>query len=144
MKLYHGSNQIIKQPNLLKGRKFLDFGCGFYLSDEKNQAENRAKSAVLFFEEGEPTVNVFEWTEDAIITHLNISLITMIIGIIVEKNGLSEQEAITMFYQSKTAQKLSDKNILLRKLSPYLLYELWNTEIQTGNYKESPYTAALL
>ena len=46
---------------MAKGRKFLDFGNGFYLSGEKNQAENRAKSAVLFFEEGEPTVNVYEW-----------------------------------------------------------------------------------
>ena len=64
MKLYHGSNQIIRQPNLLKGRRFLDFGSGFYLSDEKSQAENRAKSAVLFFEEGTPTVNVFEWEKD--------------------------------------------------------------------------------
>ena len=43
MKLYHGSNQIIRQPNLLKGRKFLDFGSGFYLSDEKKQAENSPK-----------------------------------------------------------------------------------------------------
>ena len=64
MKLYHGSNQIIKQPDLLKGRKFLDFGNGFYLSGEKSQAENRAKSAVLFFEEGTPTVSIFEWTKD--------------------------------------------------------------------------------
>jgi len=40
MKLYHGSNQIIRHPDLLKGRKFLDFGNGFYLSDEKKQAEN--------------------------------------------------------------------------------------------------------
>jgi len=75
---------------------------------------------------------------------LNISLITMLIGIIVEKNGLSEQEAIKAFYNSKTAQKLSDKNILLRLMSPYLLYELWNAEMQTGNYKASSYTAALL
>ena len=66
MKLYHGSNQIIGQPSLLKGRKFLDFGSGFYLSDEKRQAENRAKSAVLFFEEGVPTVNVFEWSEESV------------------------------------------------------------------------------
>jgi len=64
MKLYHGSNQIIRQPNLLKGRKFLDFGSGFYLSDEKKQAENRAKSTVLLFEDGAPTVNVFEWKKD--------------------------------------------------------------------------------
>jgi hypothetical protein len=64
MKLYHGSNQIIKKPDLSKGRKFLDFGSGFYLSDEKSQAENRAKSAVLFFEEGQPTVNFFEWEQE--------------------------------------------------------------------------------
>jgi hypothetical protein len=77
-------------------------------------------------------------------TYLNISLITMLIRIIVEKNGLSEQEAIMAFYQSKIAQKLNDKNILLRQMSPYLIYELWNTEMRTGNYKESPYMAALL
>jgi len=77
-------------------------------------------------------------------THLNISVITLLIGIIVEKNGLSEQDAITAFYKSKIAQKLSDKNILLRQMSPYLIYELWNAEIQTGNYKGSPYSAALL
>jgi hypothetical protein len=68
----------------------------------------------------------------------------MIIGIITEKNGLSEQEAIISFYRSKIAQKLSDKNSLLRQMSPFLLYELWNAEIQSGNYKKSPYAAALL
>ena len=77
-------------------------------------------------------------------TYLNISLITMLIGIIVERNGLSEQEAIMAFYRSKTAQKLSDKNILLRQMSPYFLYELWDSERQTGNYKGSPYAAVLL
>ena len=77
-------------------------------------------------------------------THLNISLITMLIGIIVEKNGLSEQEAIVAFYSSKIAQKLGDKNIMLRLMSPFLIYELWNAEIQTGDYKASPYIASLL
>ena len=77
-------------------------------------------------------------------THLNISLITMLIGIIVDKNGLSEREAITAFYLSRIAKKLSDKNILLRQMSPYLLYELWDAERETGSYKESPYAAALL
>jgi hypothetical protein len=65
-KLYHGSNQIIKNPDLLRGRKFLDFGSGFYLSDEKNKAENRAKSSVLFFEDGYPTVNIFDWEKEKI------------------------------------------------------------------------------
>jgi hypothetical protein len=64
MRVYHGSNQIIKQPDLSKGRKFLDFGSGFYLSEEQKQAENRATSAMLFFEDGLPTVNVFEFNNN--------------------------------------------------------------------------------
>jgi hypothetical protein len=68
----------------------------------------------------------------------------MIVGLIVEKNGLSEQEAITAFYLSEIAEKLSDENILLRQMSPYLLYELWNAEITTGDYRKSPYATALL
>jgi len=35
MKLYHGSNKIIRKPDLSKGRKFLDFGSGFYLPNPK-------------------------------------------------------------------------------------------------------------
>jgi hypothetical protein len=71
MKLYHGSNQIIKQPDLSKGRRFLDFGSGFYLSGEKSQAENRAKSAVAFLEEGLPIVNIFDWEKEKTI-NLNV------------------------------------------------------------------------
>ena len=65
MQLYHGSNQLIQTPKLNKGRKFLDFGSGFYLSIGKKQAENRAKSAVLFFESGIPTINVFDFDASA-------------------------------------------------------------------------------
>ena len=63
MKLYHGSNQVIKVPDLNKGRKYLDFGSGFYLSEGKKQAENRAKSANIFFEAGIPTVNIYDFNE---------------------------------------------------------------------------------
>jgi hypothetical protein len=75
---------------------------------------------------------------------LKISVITLLIGIIIEKKGLSEQAAISAFYQSKIAQKLSDETILLRQMSPYLLYELWNAEYTVGDYKKSHYAAALL
>jgi hypothetical protein len=71
MKLYHGSNQAIKIPDLSKSRKFLDFGCGFYLSIGKKQAENRARSARSFFECGTPTVNIFDFNDSA--TDLKIS-----------------------------------------------------------------------
>jgi len=70
MKLYHGSNQIIKIPDLSKSRKYLDFGSGFYLSVGKNQAENRAKSKCLFFNFGVPTVNIYNFNDS--IHDLNI------------------------------------------------------------------------
>jgi len=70
MKLYHGSNQVIKVPDINKGRKFLDFGTGFYLSIGKKQAENRAKSARLFYETGVPAVSVFDFDSSA--EHLRI------------------------------------------------------------------------
>ena len=70
MLLYHGSNQIIKTPNLNKGRKFLDFGSGFYLSTGVKQAENRARSAKLFFDAGSPVINIYEF--DEAVVNLNI------------------------------------------------------------------------
>ena len=70
MKLYHGSNQIIKNPDLTKSRKFLDFGSGFYLSTAEKQAENRAKSAKIFFESGTPTINIFEYNGSALNLHV--------------------------------------------------------------------------
>jgi hypothetical protein len=68
----------------------------------------------------------------------------MLVRLIIERNGLSEQEAIRAFYQSKIAQKLSNKDMLLRQLSPYLLYELWNEEYVSGDYRKSPYSSALV
>lgn len=37
MKLYHGSNVAIEQIDLSKSKPYKDFGCGFYLSDNKEQ-----------------------------------------------------------------------------------------------------------
>ena len=70
MKLFHGSNQIIKIPDLNRSRKYLDFGSGFYLSAGIKQAENMAKSAKLFFETGKPTINIYDF--DNTLGNLNI------------------------------------------------------------------------
>lgn len=77
-------------------------------------------------------------------TYINISLISMIVRLIVERNGIEEQEAIFAFYNSKIAEKLADRGIGLYLLSPYLIYELWNAEFQTGDYRQSPYYWSLL
>ncbi|MDR1784125.1 MAG: hypothetical protein LBR13_07700 [Dysgonamonadaceae bacterium] len=76
--------------------------------------------------------------------YLRTSLITALVGLIVEQNRLTEQEAIAAFYHSKLSRKVSDDNILLRQMSPYLLYELWNTERNVGDYRKSPYADSLL
>lgn len=43
--LYHGSYTEVKEPLVNVGRKNLDFGQGFYLTNIKEQAENWAKKA---------------------------------------------------------------------------------------------------
>ena len=43
MKLYHGSSEIVEKPLVSKGRKNLDFGPGFYMTNLREQAENWAK-----------------------------------------------------------------------------------------------------
>ena len=43
MILYHGSNVKIVVPNLSKSKPYKDFGQGFYLSADKNQALRMAE-----------------------------------------------------------------------------------------------------
>ena len=40
--VYHGSNDIVKHPDYTKSRVDIDFGVGFYLSDDKNMASKWA------------------------------------------------------------------------------------------------------
>lgn len=47
MKLYHGSNMDISVPDLSKSKPYKDFGQGFYLSADKNQATEMAKQKTV-------------------------------------------------------------------------------------------------
>ena len=60
MKLYHGSNVAIDIIDLSKSRPGKDFGKGFYLSADKQQAVEMAESKVAFLG-GEPIVTEFEF-----------------------------------------------------------------------------------
>ena len=42
MRVYHGGTEIIKHPDVSKGRIGLDFGQGFYVTDLQQQAESWA------------------------------------------------------------------------------------------------------
>ena len=62
MILYHGSNISIEQIDLSRSKPNKDFGQGFYLSENEEQAKDMAlfKSMLLG---GTPTVSKFEFDE---------------------------------------------------------------------------------
>lgn len=61
MRLYHGSNVMIDKPDLSRSKPFKDFGRGFYLSHDENQALERARQVVDLLKAGYPSVTVFDW-----------------------------------------------------------------------------------
>ena len=62
MILFHGSTVPIEIIDLSKSRPGKDFGRGFYLSEDKEQAIGMAESKVAFLG-GEPIVTSFEFDE---------------------------------------------------------------------------------
>lgn len=65
MKLYHGSNILIDKIELSKSKPNKDFGRGFYLSDNEEQALEMAKFKTLTLG-GEPLISIFEFDENII------------------------------------------------------------------------------
>ena len=65
MLLYHGSNIAIEVPRLIPSQRLLDFGAGFYLTSDGEQAGKWALRTTLIRKDGVPTVSVFEFPETA-------------------------------------------------------------------------------
>lgn len=63
MILYHGSNIAIKEPDLTKSKPYKDFGRGFYLSADLQQAKRMAEQRTLLLQTGEPIVSQFSFDE---------------------------------------------------------------------------------
>ena len=63
MKLYHGSNQDIQVIDLSCSKVGKDFGCGFYLSENKAQALELAERKTEQLGMGKPVVNEFDFDE---------------------------------------------------------------------------------
>ena len=47
MKLYHGSDVIVDNPKIIAGNRPLDFGGGFYLTTNKEQAQKWASRVAM-------------------------------------------------------------------------------------------------
>jgi hypothetical protein len=58
--LYHGSNVEVKKPKLIPSKRLLDFGAGFYLTSDFEQAKKWALRTTNNRECGKPAVSVYE------------------------------------------------------------------------------------
>ena len=63
MILYHGSDVEVKNPKIIKSEKGRDFGCAFYLTPIKEQAERMAKRKQRMNKSTSAIVSVFEFNE---------------------------------------------------------------------------------
>ena len=65
MILYHGSNVEVREPKLSLSRNNLDFGSGFYLTSDREQAEKWAIRVTKIRGTGKPVISTFETLESA-------------------------------------------------------------------------------
>ena len=59
MILYHGSNVEVKNPKIIQSKRLLDFGTGFYLTSDYEQAKKWAIRTTARREKGVPIISVF-------------------------------------------------------------------------------------
>lgn len=58
---------------------------------------------------------------------------------IIEKYSFGEMEAIRAFIESKTYQMLADPSYEIYKMSPLIVFEMWESEKITGDPRNSQY-----
>lgn len=61
--LYHGSNIKVEKPVIIKSKRLLDFGTGFYLTSDFDQAKRWAVRTTSRREEGQPAISIFSVDE---------------------------------------------------------------------------------
>ena len=74
-RLYHGSNIAIEHIDLSRSKRGKDFGQGFYLNANPDQAMEMATRTTRFLNEGVPTLSCFEFDiDEATKNELNIKI----------------------------------------------------------------------
>lgn len=63
MIVYHGSSEIVKQPDILHSYQALDFGKGFYVTRVREQAERWARRKADLFG-GKAIVNQYQMSDE--------------------------------------------------------------------------------
>lgn len=94
--VYHGSVDIVKSPKYDYGRENLDFGRGFYVTDNEQQAENWALSQQQRFNKT-PIINVYQLQQDEILSTMKCRIfrdydLEWMEFIIANRNGIVQAE----------------------------------------------------
>lgn len=123
MKLFHGSYMKIEYPEISKGRTKVDFGQGFYLTDIKSQAEKWSK--VIANHRQIPSIRFIlsnsEIMRDSVLWRKQ----SRIVMLLAKKKNITPEQALDIYYSSRTAQLLSDPNTGLQLMSDqYVLEDL--------------------
>jgi hypothetical protein len=63
MIIYHGSNMVVDKPQLMPQNRALDFGKGFYTTENKTQAISFANKVYHRRKDGVPIVSIYEFDE---------------------------------------------------------------------------------
>lgn len=63
MRLYHGSDQIVREPRILEPNRQMDFGRGFYTTDSRKQAERWSRVVRDRHEGSRSFVSEYEYEE---------------------------------------------------------------------------------
>ena len=71
--VYHGGTEVVEHPDCKCGRRNLDFGQGFYVTDIRKQAEDWAK-LVADRRKAAPVLNRYRLNRDAILAEAHCKL----------------------------------------------------------------------
>ena len=72
MLIYHGSNEVVRQPEIRQGDRMLDFGVGFYTTSKKKQAIEWAAQVAGRREIKDQILSVYEFDVEAAERDLSI------------------------------------------------------------------------
>jgi hypothetical protein len=59
--------------------------------------------------------------------------------LIIEKYGMDERKALRAFLESETYEMLLDKELEVYKMSPHIVFDMWECEQITGEPRNSQY-----
>lgn len=72
MIVYHGSHVVVEKPILLKSRRTLDFGAGFYTTTNKKQAVSFAHKVMLRKDTQAKVVSIYDIVFDKMMRRLDV------------------------------------------------------------------------